>query len=128
MMRHNQSGSDTLLPLCLSRNRSQRLAMEMIEVGMRYQHQIHRRKIAYIHSRQTQAFENEEPARKIRIDGDIQAADLQKEARVSNKRHPQFTACGELWLVRLSSARSNCGVAYQARELSGSLSQRGILQ
>ena len=64
--------------------------MQVIEVCVRHQDEIHGRQVAQIQSRLTQALENEQPAREVGIDDNILSADLQKETRMSNEGDTQF--------------------------------------
>jgi len=99
MVRHDQRGRGSGLAARLTRDGAQRLAMQVIEVRVRDEHQIHRRQIAQIHSRLTEAFKNEKPARKIGIDDDVLASDLKEEAGVSDKGHPELAIRSQLRFV-----------------------------
>ena len=82
-MRYHEGGCRSGLAAGLPGDGAQRLAMQVIEVSMRHQDNIHRRQVAQVQSGLTQALEDEQPARKVRIDYDILSANLQKEAGVS---------------------------------------------
>ena len=90
MMRDDEGGRGSGLATGLPRDGAQGLAMEVIEVSMRHQDNIHRRQVAQIQSRLSQALEDKEPARKVRIDDDILSADLQEEAGVSDEGDAEF--------------------------------------
>ena len=96
MMRDDQRGRGSGLAARLPRDGAQRLPMQVIEVRVRHQHDIHRRQVAQIQSRLTQALENEEPAREVGIDDDVLSANLQKEAGVPDERHAQLAVRNQL--------------------------------
>ena len=89
-MRDDQRGRGSGLAAGLARDGAQRLAMQVIEVRVRYQDEIHRRQVAQVQSRLPQALQNEEPAREVGIDDDVLSADLQEEAGVSDEGDAQF--------------------------------------
>ena len=102
--------------------------MQVIEVSVGDQNQINRRQIPQLHSRLAQALQDEQPARKVGIDEDILAADLQKEAGMTDESHPHLTVGNQLGLVGEASSRRDRGVPHQAAKLPGTLAKRGILQ
>jgi hypothetical protein len=57
MMRDNQRGRGSALAAGLARDGTQRLAMQVIEVRVRNQHDIHGRQIAQVQSWLPQAFQ-----------------------------------------------------------------------
>ena len=128
MMRDDERGRGSSLAPGLARNGAQRLAMQVIEVRVGYQHEVHWRQVAQVQSGSTQALKNEEPAREVGIDDYVLSADLQEEAGVSNEGDAEFAMRGELRFVGLAGARRDHGVPHQARELTGSLAQRRIFQ
>ena len=65
--------------------------MQVIEVGVRNQNQIDRRKIGNPESRTAQALQHKQPARKIGIDEDVQPANLHEETGVTDEGEPQFS-------------------------------------
>ena len=89
-MRYHEGGCRSGLAAGLPGDGAQRLAMEVIEVSVRYQDDIHWRQVAQVQSRLSQALEDEEPARKVRIDYDILSANLQEEAGVSDEGDAEF--------------------------------------
>src|ERR1019366_9464862 len=122
----NQRGRGSGLTPGLARGGAQRLAMQVIEMRVRYQDNIHRRQVAQVQSRLAQAFENEEPALEVGIDDDVLSANLQKKAGVSDEGDAEFAVRSQLRFVSFSGARCDRGTPHQARELTGSLAQRGI--
>ena len=112
----------------LARDGAQRLAMQVIEVRVRYQHNIHGRQVAQVQSGLAQAFENEEPAREVGIDDDVLSADLEKKAGVPDEGDAQLAVRNQLRFVSLPGAGCDRGMSHQARERAGSLAQRGIFQ
>lgn len=128
MMRHDQRRRGSGLAAGLARDGTQRLAMQMIEVRVSDEHQIHRWQIAQIYSGLTEAFKNEKPAREIGIDDDVLASDLKEETGVPDKGDAEFAIRGELRFVSRARARSDDGVAHEPGELSRSLAERGIFQ
>jgi len=90
MMGDDERGRGSGLASGLPRDGAQRLAVQVIEVSVRYQDNIHRREVAQIQSRLSQALEDEQPARKVRIDDDVLSADLQEEAGVSDEGNGEF--------------------------------------
>ena len=69
----------------LLNDRAQRWPVQVVKVGMRDQHQVDRRKVAQSHSRLPQPFQHKQPARKIGIDNDVLAADLDEKAGVADE-------------------------------------------
>ena len=128
MMRDDQGGRGSGLTAGLVRDGAQRLAMQVIEVRMRYQDNIHGRQVAQVQPWLTQAFENKQPAREVRIDDDVLPAKLEEEAGVSDKGDAQLAVRNQFRFVGLAGARCYRGVPHQARELAGALPQRGIFQ
>ena len=90
MMGHDKRGRGSGLAPGLPRDGAQRLAMQVIEVRVRHQYNIHGRQVAQVQSRLTQAFQNEQPAREVGIDNDVLSANLQKKAGMSNEGDAQF--------------------------------------
>ena len=76
VMRHHQRGCGSGLAAGLARNGAQRLAVQVVEVRVGYQHHIGRRQVAQVQSRLPQTLEHEKPAREVGIDDDILPADL----------------------------------------------------
>src|SRR5208282_4701046 len=85
VMGDDERGSGSGLAAGLARDGAQRLAMQVIEVRVGYQDNIHRRQVAQVQSRLTQAFENEEPAGEVGINDDVLSANLKEEAGVSDE-------------------------------------------
>ena len=85
VMRYDESGRGSGLAAGLPRDGAQRLAVQVIKVRVRHQDKIHRRQVAQVQSRLTQALEDEQPAREVGIDDDVLSANLQKEAGVSDE-------------------------------------------
>lgn len=85
MMRDNERRSAAGFPPRLTRDRAKGLTVQMIEMGMRDEHDIHRRQVAQMESRMAEALQHKEPAREVRIDYNVHSADLQKEAGVADE-------------------------------------------
>src|SRR5206468_6006407 len=81
-----------------------------------------------LHSGLAQALEDEQPARKVGIDEDILAADLQKKAGMTDESHSHLTVGDELGLVGEAGSWRDRGMAYQAAKLPGTLAKCGILE
>ena len=128
MMRDDEGGRGAGLAAGLARDGAQRLAMQVIEVRVRDQDNIHGRQVAQIQSRLTQALENEQPAREVGIDDDVLSPNLEEEAGVSDEGNAQLPVRNQFRFVGLAGAGCDRGVPHQARELAGSLAQRGIFQ
>src|SRR3984885_10799289 len=128
LMRDNQSRSGPCSATRLARDGAQRLLMQVIEVRMCDQNDISRRKIAQIQPRLPQPLQDEQPARKIRVDDDVQSADLQKETGMPDEGHAKLPIRNQLRLVRLAGARSDGRMPHQLCELPCSLAQRAIFQ
>jgi len=127
-MGDDERGRGSGLPPRLPRDGAQRLAMQVIEVSVGHQYDIHRRQVAQVQSRLTQALKNEQPAREVGIDDDVLSADLQKKAGVPDKGHAQLAIRNQLRFVGLAGTRRDRGMPHQARELAGALAQGGIFQ
>src|SRR5271155_1566214 len=112
----------------LTRNGAQRLAMQVIEVRVRYQDDIHRRQIAQVYSGLAQALQDEEPTREIGIDDYVLSANLEEKAGVSDESYAKLAVRNQLRFVGLAGARRHYGMSHQARELAGTLAQSGIFQ
>ena len=102
--------------------------MQMIEVSMRDENQIDRRKIGNAQAGTSQAFQNKEPAREVRIDDYVLPAHLHKEAGMPDEGNAEFTVSCQAGLVGLTRAGSNRRVAYQTSKLSGALAEGRIAQ
>jgi hypothetical protein len=59
---------------------AQRGPVQMVEVGMRNQHQVDGRKVAQLYSGLSQTLQHKQPAGKIGIDDDVLSTDLDEEA------------------------------------------------
>src|ERR1700736_2826372 len=121
MMRDDEGGRGSCLAAGLPRDGAQRLAMQVIKVRVRHQNKVHRRQVAQVQSRLTQALEDEQPAREVGIDDDVLSANLQKEAGVSDEGDAEFAVGNQLRFMSLAGARRHYGMPYQAREVAGSL-------
>ena len=62
----------------------------MVEVRMRYEHQVDRWKIDNSYAWLADPLEKKKPSREIRIDRDVLAAHLHEECRVPNECHSKF--------------------------------------
>ena len=95
----------------------------MVEMGVRDQDEINRRKVGDAQTRTTQPLQHKEPPREIRINDYALPPNLQKEARMSDESNTQLSIGDKVRLVRLTGARSYRRVAHQAPELGGALAQ-----
>src|SRR5579864_6157626 len=102
--------------------------MKMIEVGMRDQNQIDRGKIDNAQAGPSEAFQNEEPAREIRVDDYALPAHLHKKAGVPDEGDAELAVGSQARLVRLPRAGSYRGVPHQTSKLSGALAKGRIAQ
>ena len=91
--------------------------MQMIEVRMRYQHDVDGRQVAEAQARPAQALQHEDPAGKIWVDQDILPADLEKEAGMSDEGHAQFAPAGKYRFMSEASSGSQSRVPYQGSKL-----------
>ena len=128
VMGDDERGRGSGLAPGLARDGAQRLAMQMIEVRVRHEHEVHGRQVAQVQSRLTQALQNKQPAREVGIDDDVQSANLQKEAGVSDEGDAEFAVRNQFGFVGLAGARGDRGMPHQARKLTGSLAQSRIFQ
>src|ERR1039458_404623 len=102
--------------------------MEMIEVGMGHQHHVDGRQIGDSESGTAQAFQDEQPAREVRIDDDALSANLHEEAGMPDEGDAELAAGGEAGFVSLAVARSYSGMAHQPSELGGALTKGRIAE
>lgn len=121
MMRHDQGRRNASLAAGLARNRAQGLPVQMIEMSMGDQHHIHGREVAQKQARTAQPLQDEQPAREVGVDDHVHAANLQEEAGVANEGQTQVSLGDQFWLVSLTAAWSDRGMADQAGELACSL-------
>ena len=127
-MGDDERGRGPGLAAGLPRDGAQRLAMQMIEVRVRYEDEVHGRQVVQVQSRLAQALQNEQPAREVGVDDDVLSANLQKEAGVSDEGDAEFAVRNQFGFVGLAGARGDRGMPHQARELTGSLAQSGGFQ
>src|SRR5450755_2493592 len=102
--------------------------MEVIEVRVRDQHDIHRWQFAQIQSRLTQSLEYEKPAREVGIDDDVLSPNLQEEAGVPDEGYTELAVRRQFRFMSLARTRSHYRMAHQAGKLSGTLTQSPIFQ
>lgn len=95
----------------------------MIEVGMRDQHQIHRRKVADLDPRLPQPFEHKKPVGKIGINHYVLATDLQEKSGVSDESDSHLAIRNQDRFVGLTNPGGNCRMTDQASELAGATAQ-----
>ena len=74
---------------------AQRRTVQMIEVGVRNQHQVDGRKIGDAQAGTAQALQHEQPAREVGIDDDALAANLHEEAGVADEGDAEFSVGGK---------------------------------
>ena len=102
--------------------------MQVVEVRMRDQYQIHRRKIINFDAGLPQALEHEQPPGEIGINDNIFASHLEKKAGMTDKGHAHLAIGHQYWPMRFAGRGRHGRVANQASELPGTLAQRGIFQ
>ena len=95
----------------------------MVEVRMRNEHDIHRREVAQVQAGLAQSLQNEQPARKVRVDDDIHSSHLEEEAGMADEGDAQLAAFNELRLVRASGTRCDGGMTDEAGKAAGSLAK-----
>src|SRR5579872_3812713 len=95
--RRNATGPQIVLNNC-----PQRRTMQVIEVRVRNQYEIDGGKIGDSQAWTAKPFQHEQPPRKVRIDQDRLAADLDEEARVPDEGHAEFSVARQTWLVSLA--------------------------
>ena len=126
MMRHDQRGGRSSLAAGLPRYGAQRLAMQVIEVGVSYQDHVCRRQIAQVQTGLAQALQHKEPARKVGVDDDILSADLQEKTGMSDEGDSKLAIANQSGFVSPAGTGRDCGIPHQARELACALAQSGI--
>jgi hypothetical protein len=128
MMRNHDGGRHTLKTSGLLHNRAEGWPVQVVEVGVGNQHQVDRGQVTHLQTWPSNPFQDEEPARKVGIDDDILAADLEKETGVPDECQAQLAIGHQLWFMGAAGPGSDYGMAYQAAELPGTLAKRGILE
>src|SRR6266702_7909466 len=91
--------------------------MQVIKMRMCNKYRIDRRKIGDTKSWTAQPLQQEQPLRKIRIDDEILSTNLQKETRVSDKRHAKLRWSCQHGLVRGTCATCESRVPDEGPEL-----------
>src|SRR5579862_1560246 len=102
--------------------------MQMIKVSMCDQDEVESGKIPELHARFPNPLQDKEPARKIGIDDDVLATDLDKKAGVSDEGESELAVCDQSWLVCFSSARRDSRMTHQPSERPGSLAKCWVLE
>src|SRR5215469_140159 len=126
-MRGNDDGwGNATRPDIVVDNRTQRRAMQMIEVGVGDQDKVDRRKIRDAQARTTKTLQYEQPAGKIGVNDDAFSANLNKETCVTDESDTQFPIRCEARFVGLTRAWSHRRMPHQASELCGAFAQRRI--
>jgi len=95
----------------------------MVEVGVRDEHDVHRRKLAQVQPRLAEALQDEKPTCEVGIDDDVHSPHLEEEAGVSDEGHAELAGLDELWFMGASGARGDGGMPYQTGELACSLAE-----
>jgi len=78
----------------------QRWLVEMIEVRVRQQHQINRRKVLDFQSCPLKPLQKEKPVRKIRVHQNIQVGELDQKRRMTDPRDRDLSPL-QFWKLRL---------------------------
>ncbi len=89
----------------------------MIEVSVRDEHRIDRRQVAKPESGPAEPLENKNPAGKVGIDQQVLAADLEKEAGMTDEGDAQLATTGGHRLAGDAGAPGDGGMAHQGAEL-----------
>src|ERR1700688_583088 len=109
-------------------NGSQRRAVQMIEMRVRYQHQVDGRQVAHSKPGTPQPLQHKQPAREVRIDYHALPTDLHKKAGVPDESDSQLAVRGQPGLVRISTKRRNRRVTHQSSELRGAFAESPVLK
>ena len=91
----------------------------MIEMSMSDQHRIDGRKIPHAQPRTTQPLQNENPPGKVRVNENILATDLQKEAGVPNECNAELFPRNQDRLSTCAATGGHCRAPHQRTELPG---------
>jgi hypothetical protein len=83
--------------------------MQMVKVCVSDENVIDRRQVFDAHARAAKPLQDEQPARKVRINHNVLAAGLQKKSRVANEGHAQVAILREHRTVYLPQAGLHCG-------------------
>ena len=127
-MRHHNRGCHSVTAFGLLHDGAQRRSVQVVEVGMCNQHQVNGRQIAHPQARLPQTLEDEEPARKVGIDDNILAANLEEETGMTDESYAHLAAGRQLGLVGVAGPGSDRGAPHQAAELPGTVAESAILQ
>ena len=128
MMWNDYRGGHAIAAFCVLHNRPQRWPVKVVEVGMCDQDQINWGQVAYLQTRLSKTFQDKQPARKVRINDNVLAADLEEETGVADESHTQLAIGYQPRLMSTTSPGSYHRVAHQRTELPGTLAERGILE
>jgi hypothetical protein len=122
MMRDDESRCRSSFAASLARDRAQRLAVQVIEMRVGYEHNVHRRQVAEIESGLPQALKNEKPACEVGIDDDILSANLEKEAGMTDEGEAELSLGDEFGFVSFAGTRGDHGMPYEVSKLARALS------
>src|SRR5258706_6127581 len=98
-------------------DRPQRGPMQVIEVGVRHQHQIDSRQIPYSQPRTPQPLQHEKPASEVGIDHHALPGHLHEETGMPDERNPQLAVGSETRFMGLAAKWSYRGMPHQSTEL-----------
>src|SRR5277367_5657883 len=98
----------------------------MVEVGVRDEHDVHRRKLAQVQPRLAEALQDEKPACEVGIDDDVHPPHLEEEAGMANEGDAELAGLDELWFMGASGTGRNGGMADEAGKTAGSLAKCSI--
>lgn len=115
-------------PLRLLSDGAQGWAMQVVKMRVSDEDNVDRREIAQLNSGLAQPLENKKPARKIGIDDNIFAADLEKEAGVADESDAHLSVGHELWAVSFAGERTDGGMAHQTAKGACTLTQSRIFE
>jgi hypothetical protein len=82
---------------------AKRRPVQMIEMGVRHEHQIDGRKIAHLQPWAPQALQHKKPAREVRVNHRALAANLNQEAGVTDESNTEFSVGGKAWFMSFAA-------------------------
>lgn len=105
---------------------AQRWTMKVVKMSVRHQHQVDGGQVADIDSWLAQPLEHEQPAGEIRIDEDVQSADLHKKTGMANESKAQFSIGDQCGSVNFAGTRRDHRAPNQPAKLAGTSAKSGI--
>src|SRR5262249_45405851 len=121
-MRWNNDGwCDAARAKSVLHDGAQRRPVQMVEVRVRHQDEIDRRKVGNAETRTPQPLQYKQPAREVGIDNHASTTDLHEETGVSDEGDAEFSVGSEPGFMGLAAARSDRRMPHQARKLGCAL-------